>query len=87
MSSTVPIVAIGPFVVILCAMGLAALVAVLIFMLIFSALRKSKSRGGASSAEEARIMQELHQGMRGLETRIENLETVLLNHEQDKSGL
>lgn len=34
--------------------------------------------GGALSAEEARLMQELHQGLETMESRIEALETILL---------
>lgn len=45
----------------------------------------SKGRGGAS--EEARIIQELYQGLSAMEKRIETLETILMDdhHQQRKN--
>lgn len=41
---------------------------------------KGNNRGG--SAEEARIIQEIHQGLVRMEQRVEALETLLLEREQ-----
>jgi type II secretory pathway component PulJ len=42
---------------------------------------KSKGRDDESQAEEAKLMQELHQGLSLMEKRIEALETILLERQ------
>ncbi|MBN1517633.1 hypothetical protein JXA32_13805 [Candidatus Sumerlaeota bacterium] len=53
------------------------------FVIIGLIIMKSGSKKGtALSADEARIMQELHQGLSKLEKRIENLETIFIEQKQ-----
>lgn len=39
-------------------------------------------KGRHSDADEARLMQEIHQGMMKLEKRLEALETIVIEHEK-----
>jgi phage shock protein B len=49
-------------------------------------------KGGVSrrqqqtEAREARMIQEIHKGLSGLETRIEALETIVFEHQQGAAG-
>lgn len=47
---------------------------VLLFLVIFV----GRKAGGGSSTDETRLVQELMQGLKGLEERIESLETLLI---------
>ncbi len=58
-------------------------------VLVLGALRvltKSGSAGKEMGMEEARIMQDLHQGLARMEQRIEALETILLDRESQKKA-
>jgi phage shock protein B len=46
---------------------------------------RGKSPRGANDSEEARIIQELYQGLERMEERIESLETILMA-DQEKDG-
>ena len=50
---------------------------VLMFLLVY-ALRQGTQRGQAASTEETRLVQELLQGLKKLEDRMNSLETILL---------
>jgi len=47
--------------------------------------RTDRSSSGATDTEEARVIQEIYQGMEKLEERIESLETIL-KETQEKDG-
>ena len=51
-----------------------------ILVAVIKLLKGERGSSGAMSAEEARLMQELHQGLERMEQRIEALETILLDH-------
>jgi len=44
---------------------------------------RDQARGGQMEAEEAKLIQELHQGLARMEERIEALETILLEREKE----
>ena len=54
-------------------------------ILIIVRTRTNRSTGGAADSEEARIIQEIYQGMEKLEQRINSLETIL-TESQEKDG-
>ena len=54
-------------------------------ILIIVRTRTNRSTGGAADSEEARIIQEIYQGMEKLEQRINSLETILTEG-QEKDG-
>jgi phage shock protein B len=54
-------------------------------ILIIFKTRANRCSGGATDSEEARIIQELYQGLEKLEERIESLETILTEG-QEKDG-
>jgi phage shock protein B len=58
------------------------LVALGLFVLIVYAMRRPSNPGDAEA--EARLMQEIHQALERLESRVEVLETVLLEEEAPK---
>ena len=47
--------------------------------------RSGRGAGGATDSEEARLIQEIYQGMEKLEKRIDSLETILAA-DQEKDG-
>lgn len=54
-------------------------------ILIIVKTRGNRSSSGANDSEEARIIQEIYQGLEKLENRIESLETILME-DQEKDG-
>lgn len=54
-------------------------------ILIIVKTRTNRCAGGATDSEEARIIQEIYQGMEKLEERIDSLETILTEG-QEKDG-
>ncbi len=60
--------------VIVCVVGLAA-----------GASRVAKSRPRQQDTDEARVMQEIHQGLARMEERLEALETIIMEREEDRS--
>jgi phage shock protein B len=61
------------------------IVVVMGFFLIW-ALKIAKGGKDELAAEETRIIQEIHQGLKKMEERIETLETILLDHGPDKGS-
>ncbi|EPR32905.1 hypothetical protein dsat_0346 [Alkalidesulfovibrio alkalitolerans DSM 16529] len=56
---------------------------ILVFAFIFGVIWLFRGRTGKSSRdEEARLAQELHQGMERLEKRVDSLETLLMEREK-----
>ncbi len=53
-------------------------------IIIRSAKSGSSKRSGGSEADETRLIQEIHQGLVKMESRIESLETLLLDSERSK---
>lgn len=55
-----------------------------VFLLGFKIVKTGGSQGMAANGEEARLAQELYQGLERLEERVESLETLLM--EREKKG-
>ncbi len=53
-----------------------------IFLLGFKIVKGGGPQGMAATSEEARLAQELYQGLERLEERVESLETLLLERER-----
>ena len=49
-------------------------------------VRRGRRRAGQESPDEIRLMQEIHQGLSGLERRVESLETILLDRVMAREG-
>ncbi len=60
--------------IVACIVGLAA-----------GASRMMKDRPKESDADEARVIQEIHQGLARMEERLEALETIIMEREEDRS--
>lgn len=60
--------------IVTCILGLAA-----------GASRMVKRRPRESDADEARVIQEIHQGLTRMEERLEALETIMMEREEDRS--
>lgn len=43
-----------------------------------------RAHRGATNSEEARLVQEIHQGLTRLEKRIDALETIIIDHEHER---
>ncbi len=54
-------------------------------ILIIIKTRRNQNSSGATDSEEAKIIQEIYQGLEKLEERIESLETILME-DQEKDG-
>lgn len=54
----------------------------LILMAILRLLSGRRSGSGGLDADEARMMQEIHQGLEKMEKRVDSLETLLLERER-----
>jgi phage shock protein B len=61
--------------IVMCIMGLAA-----------GASRMMKGRPRESDTDEARVIQEIHQGLIRMEERLEALETIIMEREEDRSA-
>ena len=67
---------------------------ILLFVIIFAfvlALKRTQGSGGMQrgsklDTDETRLMQEIYQGLSRMEERVEALETILLDREQNKKG-
>jgi len=67
---------------------------ILLFVIIFAfvlALKRTQGsgtmqRGSKLDTDETRLMQEIYQGLSRMEERVEALETILLDREQNKKG-
>ncbi|WOO42878.1 hypothetical protein [Rubellicoccus peritrichatus] len=73
----------GIFIFISVIVGIALLCFTAIAIVSLIVGKGKKSRG--SDAEDARLMQEIHQGMMRMEKRIEALETIVIEHEKTPS--
>lgn len=62
---------------------LVILAPVAIVWLIVNGVRGRSPKNKRNEAEETRIMQEIHQGLSGLEERMSNIETIILERERD----
>lgn len=60
--------------IVVCIVGLAA-----------GATKMARSRPRETDAEEARVMQEIHLGLARMEERLEALETIIMEREEDRS--
>lgn len=76
----------GPILIILIVVGLPVICGTIIILA--AMLRKGHVRDrDASNAEDARIIQEMHQNLNKLEERIESIETILIENERMKGTL
>jgi phage shock protein B len=57
----------------------AALAIMMPVMIVAMVLRHGKSKGGAMSADELRLVQEIHNGLARMDSRIEALEAILID--------
>jgi len=78
--SEVAIILVGGFV----AVAVILTIAFSIGIIIRSTRSGSSKRSGGSEADETRLIQEIHQGLVKMESRIESLETLLLDSERSK---
>lgn len=60
-------------------------IVVCILSLAAGAVRAARRKPRQSDHEEARIMQEIYQGLSRMEDRVESLETIILEKEEDRS--
>jgi len=69
-------------------MGALCLAAVVILpiMLVAALLKRSDQHGRDATGAEAEMMQELYLGLTRLESRVESLETLLLERERPRDG-
>jgi len=61
-------------------LALAALICGTILMIIKT--RNNRITGSRSQSEEAKVIQEIYQGLSAMEQRIESLETILMDNQQ-----
>lgn len=59
---------------------------IVIVWLIIRGIHRSSRPRGMSEPEETRIIQEIHRGLAGMEERIANLETIILEKEREKGA-
>ena len=59
---------------------------IVVVWLIIRAIHKGSRASGMSEPEETQIMQEIHRGLAGMEERIANLETIILEKEREKGA-
>lgn len=75
----------GPFIIALTAIVCGTILMALLFILMFiGSVKKTKKRGKSRdlSEDEGQMLQEVWDGIQKMETRIENLETILLSKEK-----
>lgn len=60
-----------------------------IFILVLVRVLRGNSRGAAGrfTAQETKVIQEIHRGLAGLEKRVENLETILLERGRSSGAI
>lgn len=75
-----------PFVFFFFFMLLPVALVVGVIALLVRMFRKSSDRAGAETADEAKMIQEMYQGLARLERRVESLETILMDDGTARNG-